>query len=59
MTCIVAYKCNYCRFFKSTGIRGECRCNEPKINAEGKSVWPKTEFNDWCGKYEKRKKKWK
>lgn len=59
-------QCSSCRFWCRVAksrlgeLVGECRYNPPMVypgpefQADRKTIWPRTESVDWCGKHETR-----
>lgn len=53
-------KCEWCRYFQSAGIVGECRRNAPVTTLSHENpgmpekqvtLWPLVGADDWCGEY--------
>ncbi len=61
-------KCQDCKFwcrFKGSKDKGECRKWSPEVLADHfllgvnvgfKTVWPRTDCDDWCGQFESKDK---
>jgi hypothetical protein len=53
-------RCEYCEYFdlsttSRNGERATCRIRPPEADAKTEfGVWPKVEFDDWCGAFRKR-----
>ena len=47
-------RCEFCTFWRrnSDPQAGHCHHNSPAMDDAGRSRWPRTSADDWCGQFE-------